>query len=68
MEKQNISATKKISKGHYIHIATGLHIVFCMGEISGYWNIWEDEQCTKEWYCSIPTKWQAIEKIEKYSN
>lgn len=59
-------STKKIQKGHYLHISSGLHLVFCMGDISGYWNIWEDEACTQEWYCSIPTKWQAIEKIEKY--
>jgi hypothetical protein len=33
-----------------------------MGESSGYWNIWEDKELTKEWMVSIPTKWQAIER------
>ena len=60
--------TKKISKGHYLHIERGLHIVYTMGDVSGYWNIWEDADLTSEWMVSIPTKWQAIEKIEKYLN
>jgi hypothetical protein len=62
-----MNPTKKLSKGHYLHIASGLHIVYCMGESSGYWNIWEDKELTKEWMVSIPTKWQAIEKIERYN-
>jgi hypothetical protein len=58
-----MSETTKIRKGHYIHIKSGLHIVFCMGEKYGYWNIWDDEE---EWQIGIPTKWQCIEKIEKF--
>jgi hypothetical protein len=39
-----------------------------MGERTGYWNIWEDENLTKEWSIGINTKWQAIERIENQYN
>ncbi len=60
-----MASTRKISPGHYLHIASGLHIVWCMGDASGYWNIWEDEGCTQEWSIGLNTKWQAIERIEQ---
>jgi hypothetical protein len=63
-----MQSTKKLSKGHYLHISSGLHIVYCMGERTGYWNIWEDENLTKEWSIGINTKWQAIERIENQYN
>ena len=57
--------TKKISTGHYLHIESGLHIVYCMGERTGYWNIWEDEELTREWSTGLGSKWQCIERIEQ---
>jgi hypothetical protein len=62
----NEKVTKKIQAGHYLHIRSGLHIVYTMGENTGYWNIWEDGDMTIEWMVSIPTKWQAIDKINTY--
>jgi hypothetical protein len=67
-EKKNLKSTKKIRVGHYLHFRTGLHITFHMGDSCGYWNIYEDEDFTKEWSVGINTKWQCIERIEKYSN
>ena len=64
-KKMKKAITKKIRQGHYLHLASGLHIVYTMGDVTGYWNIWENEECTSEWMVSIPTKWQAIDKIEK---
>jgi hypothetical protein len=63
-----MKVTTKIRKGHYYHIKSGLHIVMCEGEVSNYWNIWNDEDCTIEWMVAIPTKWQAVEHINKYYN
>jgi hypothetical protein len=61
---KNQSSTKRISQGHYLHLATGLHIVFCMGEQTGYWNIWKDADLIDEWAVGLNTKWQCIEMIE----
>lgn len=66
MKNSNKAVTKKIGVGHYLHIASGLHITFCMGEQTGWWNIYNDADLISEWQVSIPTKWQCIEKIENY--
>lgn len=57
--------TRKIMQGHYVHIASGLHITLVEAQYP-YWNIWRDEHLTKEYATGFHTKWQAIEYIDTF--
>lgn len=62
MKTQSENKVKKVSQGHYTY--KGLHIVLSYG--GEFWNIWYDEDCTKEYGIGIATKRKCVEGIDKY--
>jgi hypothetical protein len=62
--KKNQS-TKKLEKGHYLHLSSRLHIICNIEDFKVKWSIYQYLPYPKGLYFGIPTKRQCIERIEK---